>query len=86
MKKLVEEVEGEGLTKLLGQRVLLFCLNYTYEGKLIGVNETDVLLDDAGIVFETGPFNESAFKDLQKLPHPQHYIRTGAIESYGLSK
>ena len=41
MKKLVNvtEVEGEGLTKLMGERVTLFCMNYIYTGKLVGVNE-----------------------------------------------
>lgn len=32
MKKIVEEVKEEGLIKLLGQRVTLFCLNYIYTG------------------------------------------------------
>ena len=46
MKKLVEEVNGEGLEKLIGERVTLFCCRYIYTGKLIGVNDTCVLLDD----------------------------------------
>lgn len=32
MRKLVEEIAGEGLDKLLGERVTLFCLNYIYTG------------------------------------------------------
>ena len=28
MKKIVNEVQGEGLEKLLGERVTLFCMNY----------------------------------------------------------
>jgi hypothetical protein len=44
MKKLVEEINGEGLDKLLGERVTLFCMNYIYTGKLSGVNSTCVLL------------------------------------------
>lgn len=27
MKRLVEEVEGEGLMALIGQRITLFCMN-----------------------------------------------------------
>ena len=48
MKKLVSvtEVEGEGLTALLGQNVYLICLNYIYAGKLEGVNASCVLLSD----------------------------------------
>ena len=54
MKKLVkvEEVQGEGLVGLMGERVLLMCAGYFYEGKLVGVNETFVKLEDAGIVYE----------------------------------
>ena len=35
MKKLVEvtEVEGEGLSALLGEVVMIFALNYIYTGK-----------------------------------------------------
>lgn len=37
MKKIIAEVQGEGLVKLLGSRVTLFCMNYIYTGDLIGV-------------------------------------------------
>ena len=39
MKKIVnvQEVEGEGLVGLLGETITLFCLNYFYTGKLVGV-------------------------------------------------
>lgn len=83
MKKIVEvtEVEGEGLTALLGEKVILFCLNYIYTGKLVGVNASCVLLNDAAIVYETGAFNQTKFKDAQKLTHP-HYVQTFSIESF----
>ena len=84
MKKIVEvtEVEGEGLKSLLGVNVLLFCLNYIYTGKLIGVNKTCVLLENPRIVYETGSFTSKEFKDAQKLPN-QHYVMLSAIESFG---
>ena len=85
MKKIVEEVEGEGLVKLMGQRVTLFCVNYIYTGKLIGVNIDDVLLTDASIVYETGAFTNTEWKDAQSLPH-DCYVRTAAIESYMILK
>lgn len=87
MKKLVkvEEVEGEGLLALLGQRVTLFCLNYIYTGKLTGVNQTCVLLEDPAIVYETGPFNDSKWKDAQSLPNSL-YVQLGAIESFTVLK
>ena len=56
MKMIVTEVENEGLEALIGQVVTLFCGVYIYSGKLVGVNDTCVKLEDAGIVYETGPF------------------------------
>ena len=85
MKKYIEQVEGEGLEKLLGERVTLFCCRYIYTGKLIGVNETCVLLTDCGIVYETGELTSSSWKDYQKLPH-DWYVATNSIESFGVLK
>ena len=85
MKKIVEQVSGEGLEKLLGERVTLFCMNYIYTGKLIGVNDSCVLLGDAAIVYETGEFSDKAWKDAQPLPN-EWYVQTASIESFGLLK
>ncbi len=87
MKKLVNvtEVEGEGLTALLGETVTLFCLNYIYTGKLTGVNSSCVLLADASIVYETGAFADKSWKDAQRLPN-DIYIQTNAIESFTVLK
>ena len=85
MKRLIEETDGEGLDKLIGEKVTLFCANYIYAGKLIGVNSTCVLLRDACIVYETGPLTDKTWKDAQALPH-DWYVQTGAIESFGLLK
>ena len=78
----VAEIDGEGLKKLLGKRVTLFCLNYIYTGNLIGVNDTCVLLQDAAVVYETGAFTDKTWKDAQKLPN-DWYVQTSAIESFG---
>ena len=89
MKKIVSvtEVEGEGLTKLLGEEVLLFCINYNYTGILIGVNADCVLLQDASIVFETGPLSQAPrWKAAERLPSKEHYVMKAAIESFGLVK
>jgi len=85
MRRLVEEVDGEGLEGLMGQRVTFFCLNYIYTGKLVGVNDTCVKLEDAAIVYETGAFNAPDWKDAQKLPHPA-YVMVRTIESFMLLK
>lgn len=85
MRKIVEEVQGEGLQKLLGERVTLFCANYIYTGKLMGVNESCVLLSDAAIVYETGELCSKEWSDAQNLPH-DWYIQISAIESFGVMK
>lgn len=83
MKKIVTvtEVEGEGLVGLLGKRVLLLCANYFYSGVLSGVNTSEVLLEDAGIVYETGPLNDGKFQDEQKFGGSL-YVCVASIESY----
>lgn len=80
----VIEVENEGLLSLLGEQVLIFCFNYFYYGKLVGVNETCIKLEKVFQVFETGPFNDPKFKDAQKLAD-EWYIQNSAIESFGKS-
>ena len=87
MKKLVQvtEVDGEGLEMLMGQRVTLFCQIYIYTGKLVGVNDSFVKLEDAAVVYETGAFGEKQWKDAQPLPN-DWYVKTQAIESYGILK
>ena len=85
MKKIITEVEDEGLVKLLGETVTIFCASYIYTGTLIGVNDTCVLLEDAAIVYETGPLNEKKWGDAQALPN-NWYIQMGMIESFGILK
>jgi hypothetical protein len=86
MKKLVHvtEVENEGLIKLLGKRVTFFCLNYIYCGDLVGVNDSCILLENASIVYETGAFTDSKFKDEQRLPCREYYLQKATIESFGV--
>ena len=86
MKKLVtvQELDGQGLEALLGKEVLVFCANYIYHGVLTGVNKDDLILEKAGIVYETGAFSDKKLKDCQALPCQEWRIRTASIESYGV--
>ena len=86
MKMLVVENGKNALESLMGQRLTFFCLNYIYTGDLIGVNETCVLLKDASIVYETGPFTDKKWKDAQALPGGNLYVQISAIESFGVMK
>ncbi len=85
MKKIMEEVSGEGLEKLLGERVTIFCCRYIYTGKLTGVNDSSILLTNAGIVYETGELTGDSWKDMQPLPN-DWYINIDSIESFGILK
>lgn len=85
MKMLGEEIKGEGLEKLMGKNVTLFCMNYIYTGKLNGVNASCVLLGGAKIVYETGELNSGDWQDAQALPG-DWYVQTSAIESFGILK
>lgn len=78
MKKLVQvqEIEGEGLESLLGERVLIMCAGYFYEGKLIGVNESFIKLDDSAIVYSTGEWNNESYADIQKLHQKEWYVQS----------
>ena len=80
----VVEVENEGFSSLLGEYVLIFCFNYFYYGRLIGVNETCIKLEDVYQIFETGIFSDSKFKDAQKFA-TEWYVQKSAIESFGKS-
>lgn len=82
MKRIVEEVSEEGLEGLLGKQVVLFCLNYFYTGRLTGVNQADVRLDNAKIIYETGSFDASDWKDAQTITAKPVYVRIDKIESY----
>lgn len=89
MKKLVqvEEVQGEGLIALLGERVTFFCSNYIYTGTLVGVNDEFVKLEKGGIVFETGAFTDDKWKDYQPFPGGGvGYVMKQAIETFLILK
>ena len=75
------------LESLVGEYVLLFCLNYFYAGKLVEADSESVCLENPQIVYETGAFDAKVFKDAQDLPAGQWYITRSMIESWGkLSK
>lgn len=79
----MHEIEGAGLLSLLGERVLLLCANYFYEGVFEGFDENlgTIMLTDAGIVYETGPWTEDSWKDRQAL-EGEHYVQIQSLESF----
>ena len=81
----VIEVETEGLIALLGKTITVFCANYIYTGKLVGVNDTCIKLSFPKIVYETGAFSDKQWKDAQELPNDL-YVQCGMIESFTILK
>jgi len=85
MKRVVEVQDDGGFESALGETISLWCGVYIYSGKLVGVNEDHVELDDAYIVYETGPLTDKHWKDAQLLPGRWRVMK-GAIESWGVGK
>jgi hypothetical protein len=73
------------MNTLVGERITLICAVYIYTGKLVSVSAECVTLTEAAIVYETGPFNDSKWKDAQSLPHEWNVQKT-LIESFGIMK
>ena len=81
----VTEVAKEGFLALIGETITVFGAVYIYTGKLVGVNDTCIKLENPKIVYETGAFTEKHWKDAQALPNTI-YIQQGMIESFGIVK
>ena len=82
MKKIVE-VSDEGFEGLLGEVVTVFCMNYFYTGKLVGVNATCIRLDDPKIVYDTGEWSGKDWSDAQSLPNSL-YVQLSSVEAFGV--
>jgi hypothetical protein len=88
MKRVMNVVETnvDGLEKLLGEYVELYCLNYIYCGRLIGVNEADVCLAECQIVYETGKLSDhTGYKSAEPFDQEERFVQKAHIESYGLA-
>jgi hypothetical protein len=87
MKKLVkvEEVAGEGMLALMGEQVYILCMNYHYTGKLVGVNDTFVKLEQGAIVYESGEHTALRFENAQ-IVSDELYIQLNSIEAFAATK
>lgn len=84
MKRIVE-ISGAGLEGMLGEKVCLFCSVYIYTGTLIGVNDDHAELEDAKLVYETGPLLTGEWADAQPLPGTWR-VQISHVESWGRAK
>jgi hypothetical protein len=83
MKRVVEVDTGVAFEESLGEQITVFCCNYIYTGKLVGVNTTHIELESPKIVYETGELTSNTWRDAQKLPH-NWFIMKSAVESWGV--
>ena len=80
-KEQSKEKDFKNLQDLVGQTYTFWCARYIYHGRVKSVNSSYIVLEDAGIVYETGELNASMATDLQALPN-NCQIAWGAIESF----
>jgi hypothetical protein len=66
---------------LVGKRVVAMAANYIYTGELEEHSIDRVVLGKPSIVYETGPWSDSKWKDEQRLPTNRIHIERSAVES-----
>ena len=81
MRRIVETQDG-GFESMLGEKVEVWCGVYIYAGKLVGVNDNHIEIDDAYVVYETGELTAVSYKDAQPLQGMRR-VMLHAIESWG---
>jgi len=71
------------MENLIGQQVQVWC-NYIYTGKLVEVNERYIVLEDASIVYKTGPLDQKGWEYSQQVL-PKHWgVCFHAIEAFAV--
>lgn len=70
------------MNNLIGKPVVVMCANYIYTGILESVTHDYVALKEPSIVYETGEWTASEWKDAQKLPTDQIKLERTAVESH----
>ena len=76
------EVDNAGLISLIGKKVSIMSVVYHYAGTLVGVNNSCVELEDAGIVYLTGRWDRSKYEDFQKIPTAILHVAIPTIEAF----
>ncbi len=73
--------EISNLEDLIGETYLFQCARYVYHGKVKSVNSTYIELEDAGVVFETGGYDNSTPEDRQQLPN-NCFVMRDSVEAF----
>jgi len=77
--KVIEPIKE--LKDLIGKTFTFWCVRYIYHGTVKSVNDFYVILEDAGVVYDTGDLDASSAEDKQDLPNDLH-IPLHAIENF----
>ena len=77
---------NSSLESLKGQRVLLMCAAFFYEGKLTAVNAVDVTLENVAIVYDTGTWAKQGYETAEKMGKEPLYVHRHAIEAFRVAK
>lgn len=77
----VKSDKSESIEQYLGKRVTIFGVVYIYTGDLVAIDKTWAKLENASIVYDTGPLMDKKWKDAQRLPHPV-LVRLSSVESF----
>jgi hypothetical protein len=80
VKRIVETKEG-GFEAMLGEKIQVWCMIYIYAGTLVGINDDHIELRDARVVYETGPLQDTNWKDAQPTKGTLRIMKQ-AIESW----
>jgi hypothetical protein len=84
-KSKASKATGVGVARYLGKKIILKCMNYFYYGTVREVDAFCAVIDDAYAVFETGSFEDTTFKDAQRIG--DHFCVTlQSIEAFGPSR
>ena len=66
---------------LKDKNVIVMASNYIYYGTLEEVCIDRITLNNPSIIYETGEWSASEWKDIQKLPTNRIHIERSAVES-----
>ena len=86
MKKVVKRVSRRSFREYIGTVITVYCANYIYTGKLVEIDPLYLVLDNSGVVYETGPYSEPEWRDVQMIPKGRWNVMLNSIESFGILK
>lgn len=82
MLKIVETDTNQDLESRLNKQVVFMCFNYIYTGVLTAINDKFYRITNPHIIYETGKWTDSKWKDCQSMGEDELDIMVGTFESW----